>query len=271
YKLKADGIADITTLNKMKEILTSSYRTGKSSNEIRALKNSLMDLGFGNFPINPSKNYGNVTANVVKEFQSFYNLPVSGIIDEITRAKLNTELNKPYIDGSNGKGIVTLKLKLSTLGFGNFPSSPSSKYGSVSANVVKEFQRFFHLSPTGVADRNTLDKLNSVLLSSFKNGSKNEHVVQIKQNLTLLGFGNFPTKPSQTYGKVTDNVVKEFQQYYKIRQSGSFNLETLRKMNETIHSPYRNGQKSNQIKKLKQQLTALGFGNFPSNPSTSFG
>jgi N-acetylmuramoyl-L-alanine amidase len=127
------------------------------------LKKDLTRLGFGNFPSSPSQNYGSVTEGVVKDFQRYYGLSVTGIGDERTLRKIEEILNSPYSDGQSGNHVVTLKENLTLLGFGNFPSSPSSSYGSVTEGVVKEFQKANGLAVNGIADTVTLAKIEELL------------------------------------------------------------------------------------------------------------
>src|SRR5699024_325398 len=116
--------------------------------------------------------------------------------------------------------IKELKENLTALGFGNFPQNPSIFYGTVTANVVKEFQETYGITADGIADKSTLNKVNELLKSVLKAGDKNQKVRQLKKDLTQLGFGNFPNNPSTTYGKVTANVVKEFQRRSEERRVG---------------------------------------------------
>src|SRR5690625_4674049 len=82
YGLAESGIADDVTLNRMEEILSPPYQAGDRSEHIRELKKDLTQLGFGNFPKNPSTVFGKVTAGVVKEFQEYYGLPINGVMDK---------------------------------------------------------------------------------------------------------------------------------------------------------------------------------------------
>lgn len=271
FRLPVTGVADETTRNKIDELLNSEYRNGKKGQHVRELKLKLTQLGFGNFPSNPSTAYGNVTERVVKEFQTYYNLPKSGIVDTDTENKIEEILNPPYKNGHRGLHIVDLKKDLTRLGFGNFPSNPSIYYGNVTSRVVREFQEHFGIDPTGITDETTLEKINEILNSDYRDGVKGEHVRELKQKLTALGFGRFPSNPSQTYGSVTEKVVKEFQEYYGLPVTGIVDEKTMNKIDEVLNPPYQNGDRGVAIVELKEKLTALGFGNFPSNPSIFYG
>src|SRR5699024_3353619 len=47
--------------------------------------------------------------------------------------------------------------------------------------------------------------------------------------------------------------------------------KTIKKINELLNSPYQDGKSGSHIVKLKKDLTRLGFGKFPSNPSKNYG
>src|SRR5699024_291174 len=136
-----NGKAGLETLDKITRLVNSEYAPGKSGQHVSDLKRDLTALGFGNFPSSPSENYAEVTAKVVKEFQSYAKLPTTGIADEDTLNRINEVLNPPYKNGDRGIAIVEIKNNLSELNYGNFPENPSINYGKVTANVVKDFQK----------------------------------------------------------------------------------------------------------------------------------
>src|SRR5699024_6948711 len=131
--------------------------------EIVQLKKDLKALGFGNFPANPSGAYGTVTKNVVKQFQSYAKLPQTGIADQATLNKIKEVLNPPYKPGDRGVAVTQLKKDLRQLGYGNFPANPSNVYGTVTANVVKDFQNANGLKDDGITDQQTLDKISELV------------------------------------------------------------------------------------------------------------
>src|SRR5699024_2033682 len=136
--------------------------------QVRELNQQLTQLGFGNFPANPSRTYGSVTAQVVKEFQAHYKLPQTGIADKVTRDKIKEVLNPPYRNGDRGLAIVQLKKDLTQLGFGTFPTIPALPFGNITSRVVKEFQTTFGLKESGYADQTALDKLYEILTSDYR-------------------------------------------------------------------------------------------------------
>src|SRR5699024_733113 len=132
------------------------------------------------------------------------------------------------------KEVVQLKKNLTQLGFGRFPNNPSRTYGNVTQKVVKEFQKHFNIPVTGIADLKTLNKINEILNPTYKEGHRGLHIVKLKQDLTSLGFGRFPEKPSIVYGKVTMKVVKEFQKEYGFKQDGLVHQSTLDNLKQIL-------------------------------------
>src|SRR5699024_5973231 len=271
YNLPQTGIADEATLAKINEVLEPPYKNGDRGLKIVEIKENLTNLGFGNFPKSPSIFYGNVTENVVKVFQKHFGLNNTGIADQHTLNKITEILNTPYQDGNRGKNIKDLKMDLTNLGFGNFPKDPSKNYGPVTTGVVKEFRAYYNLPQTGLGDEVTLAKIKEILESPYKNGDRGLQIVEIKKNLTNLGFGNFPKNPSIFYGKVTTTVVKEFQSHFGLKNTGVTDQRTLDKISEILNSPYQDGNSGEEIRELKIDLTNLAFGKFPSNPSKKYG
>ncbi|UTR16220.1 peptidoglycan-binding protein [Salipaludibacillus sp. LMS25] len=271
YNLEVTGIADQATLDMIADRLENGFYNGAQGPHVVELKQDLTTLGFGNFPKNPSNTYGSVTIRVVEEFQKAYNLPITGIADHATLYTIQEALNNGFYDGASGNHVVELKQNLTKLGFGSFPDNPSNSYGNVTMRVVKEFQTTYGLPTTGIATPSTIDKIDNLLVNGFYNGVSGDHVRELKQNLTLLGFGNFPANPSTSYGTVTMRVVEDFQAYYGLPVTGYVRPDTLAYIDSLFNSRYSTGKSGSHVVALKNDLSTLGYGNFPKNPSSSYG
>ncbi|MCE7792387.1 peptidoglycan-binding protein [Salipaludibacillus sp. CUR1] len=285
YGLEVTGQADQVTLDMIESILTSVYTDGNSEPEIKELKLNLTILGFGNFPSDPSENYGRVTMGVVSDYQEANDLVVNGIADPVTLALISEQVEEatrplevPYKNGDAGAAIVELKKNLTELGFGNFPSEPSDRYGAVTESVVASFQSYYGLNASGEADQVTLDAIESILNSIYTDGNSEPEIKELKLNLTILGFGNFPSDPSENYGRVTMGVVSDYQAANDLVVNGIADPVTLALIAEQVEEatrplevPYKNGDAGEVIVELKKNLTELGFGNFPAEPSNRYG
>ncbi|WP_177169683.1 peptidoglycan-binding protein [Salisediminibacterium halotolerans] len=292
--LVTNGIADSITLALLEERYQAAtanngyepaseppYADGDQGDAIREMKISLTKLGFGNFPEDPSIRYGPVTEGVVSEFQAYFGLTADGIADQTTLNRLDDEANTIYQDRHENESFVAMKTKLEALGHANYSSAPSDVFGPNTASVVKRFQASENLKETGIADSVTLEVLddlyqqyqqNEPTAVIFNDGDRNGDVRDMKLDLTKLGFGNFPSDPSEAYGPVTMGVVESFQNYYGVsRTDGVTNRETLSTLESVLNSPYSDGNSGPYVKEMKLKLTQFGFGNFPNDPSENYG
>ncbi|WP_444685861.1 peptidoglycan-binding domain-containing protein, partial [Alkalicoccus luteus] len=132
-----------------------------------------------------------------------------------------------FYDGARGEYIRELKYDLTELGFGNFPSSPSNAFGPVTMGVVEDFQQAYGFEVTGLPTDAMLDAMaadltpiTSTSVGDFYNGARGEYIRELKYDLTELGFGNFPSSPSNAFGPVTMGVVEDFQRAYGLEVTG---------------------------------------------------
>jgi len=269
YGLIVSGVANKLTVEKINEILNPPYRSGDQGQPVVELKQKLVRLGFATWH-NPSPIYGKNTANRVKDFQEAYGLTVDGIAGNQTLNKLNDLLNSgKYQNGDTGKHVVNLKQKLVKLGFAKW-KSPSPNYGPITSEVVEDFQAYYGLRKSGVANQATINKLNEILDTMFKTGNSGKEVITLKRNLTKLAFGNFPKNPSRNYGPVTEGVIREFQKHYGLKVNGIADIITLNKINDILSTKYQNGNSGNHVVKMKKDLNLFGMG-FPNKPSNKYG
>src|SRR5690625_2504597 len=108
---------------------------------------------------------------------------------EITRENTIQSTSQKYANGDEGDHIVELKKNLVKLGFASW-SNPSPIYGPITAGVVRDFQRYYGLEVTGIANQKTRDKIAEVLNPPYKSGDRGEPVVQLKEKLVKLGFAS---------------------------------------------------------------------------------
>ncbi|MFD0952096.1 N-acetylglucosaminidase, partial [Virgibacillus natechei] len=139
-----------------------------------------------------------------------------------------------YQDGDSGEHIVELKEDLTALGFANW-SSPSQYYGSVTVGVVENFQDYYDLPVTGIADTATRDKIAEILSPPYQSGDRGDPIVKLKEDLTTLGFANW-SDPSQYYGSVTVSVVEDFQKAYGLEVNGIVDEITFVTLLEAVGS-----------------------------------
>ena len=267
YQIKADGVAGVTTQKKIKEVLDSPFQNGRRHPDTIQLKKDLDFLGYKAFS-NPTDFYGVQTKALVESFQEYYDLPVSGIADHITRQRIKDLVNGPMFSGLRRDDVITLKDNLTTLGFENF-KNPNNYYASRTEKAVKDFQRYFQLSATGVADKGTVDRIEELINSPFQNGRRHPETIQLKKDLDFLGYKAFKN-PTDFYGVQTKELVESFQGKYKLPVSGIADSVTRQKVKELVEGPMFNGLRRDDVIELKLDLNALGFSNFK-NPTNFYG
>lgn len=253
YGLKVTGVADQATLAKIDEIYYSPIQLGKRHEYLIPLKHKLNFLGFGN--IKATNYFGTFTEKKVKDFQSTYKLPISGIIDTKTGQYIERIFSEVYQLNGKHEKIKEMKRHLNHIGFGGI--KVTDFYGTHTATRVKQFQSYYGLNATGKADIDTLLKLKEVANSPYQSGKSHTNTVTLKQNLNKLGFGNI--KVTTYYGDFTAKKVKDFQSYYGLKANGIADEKTFAKIKEILNSPLQLGKKSKEIEQLKNDLNALGY------------
>src|SRR5699024_11107596 len=267
YDLNVTGIVDDKTLDKMEELLSSPLQEGKRDKATVQLKKDLAALGFA-VPGNGTTLYGKETAKKVRAFQSHYGLTESGIADEITLAKIQELLEAPLSNGVYREDVKTLKSNLDRLGF-PVPGKGTTLFGPNTEKKVKEFQKYYGLEVTGIADDKTLEKMEELLSSPLQKGNRDKATVQLKKDLAVLGVA-VAGRGTNFYGKETAKKVREFQSYYNLNVNGIADDITLAKINSILSSPLQNGKRHQNTVQLKKDLAKLGFP-VSGNGTTLFG
>src|SRR5690625_781359 len=234
YGLPENSQVDEVTLSKISELLSSPFQSGKSHKDTIKLKKDLDKLGYKVFT-NPTAFYGSQTEGIVKEFQSKYELPISGIADSKTLAKIEELLDGPMFNGLRRDDVIDLKKDLEKLGFLTF-NNPTNLYGPKTARGVKDFQKYYGLPENSQVDEVTLSKISELLSSPFQSGKSHKDTIKLKKDLDKLGYKVF-TNPTAFYGSQTEGIVKEFQSKYELPISGIADSKTLAKIEELLDGP----------------------------------
>lgn len=258
YGLPETGVANVNTLEKMDQLLSTPLQNGHRSSETVQLKQSLARLGYWTSS-NPTTLFGAETEAAVKSFQEDYNLVVSGLVDDITWDKLEQLINQPLQNPMYRKDAISLKEDLEKLGFGSF--AKTDYYGPQTEQAVSDLQRYYGLSVEGVVNKVTLDKIESIFISPFQNDVRHNDTVKLKENLAIMGYWD-SSKPTTLYGSQTERAVRTFQTDYNLAQSGIAEPVTLEMLTELANRPLQNGMYREDAIDLKENLQKLGFGTF---------
>ncbi|OIJ22339.1 hypothetical protein BKP45_06785 [Anaerobacillus alkalidiazotrophicus] len=252
-----------------------------------------LDLERANFFIssNPTNWFGPVTTQKVREFQTVFGLNETGIADRTTlltlKKVINGEITRPPVinqilkEGDNHPDVIRLKLDLEKVGF-RVSVTPTSWYGPITTQKVREFQAVFGLKETGVADSTTLLTLKKVINGEItrspipekvlKEGDRRPEVTQLKLDLEKVGFQVSAT-PTNWYGPITTQKVREFQKAFLLPVTGVTNSETLTTLRKAINGEIlflQEGDRRSEVIQLKLDLEKAGF-SVSSNPTNWFG
>lgn len=176
--LSATGVADARTVqliqnavNKQsnKTLQANALKIGSRGTEVSKLQQKLKQLGYFTYP-EITDYYGTFTAEAVRKFQEKNKLPVTGVADSATLAKINEAIasSEPqpsapkagiYLTiGSTDSEVKEVQTMLKQLGYFTY-SQITGYYGTITANAVKSFQRDVNLKATGAVDAETYERL----------------------------------------------------------------------------------------------------------------
>ncbi|MFD1020157.1 peptidoglycan-binding domain-containing protein [Thalassobacillus hwangdonensis] len=256
YGLEASGVFNEATFKTMAEILSSPLQEGKKGQEILRLKKLLNDVGYGRIKL--TTKFGKLAEQKLTKFQEDYGLPISGIADELTLAKLEKALkvkerliykNYPMtlqevMDSRQSKGIIDKDALL---------IDPNK-----SINDTKKKYLFLDLSQTNATTAHSLNKLlesNDILARSGKKllevaNSHNLNVIFLLMNVYEALEAN--EVENSSLDRVINKIAEELKQrsnsdnntLYKLYchpeqgQEGTFDSEWILNQVEVLYHLY---------------------------------
>ncbi|RFA34456.1 hypothetical protein CAI16_11125, partial [Virgibacillus dokdonensis] len=202
YGLKVNGIADMPTLDMIKSIINSPLQNGKTNSKTLSLKKDLAKVGF-RVSKTPNNFYGPITESVVKDFQKYYELVENGIADQPTLEQLVKILDSPLQNGKSHMKVINLKENLAKLGF-YVSSNPTTYFGNLTEQALKQFQSAYNLPVSGIADEFTLKKIEEL----SKSVRHTEYQLTIDEAVNIqMTAGPQTDKKYDTY--VSKNYIKD--------------------------------------------------------------
>lgn len=248
-------------------------RLGSSNRNVQKLQLQLNRIS-EDYPLipkifEPDGYFGVNTEDAVKAFQRIFNLTEDGIVGKATwykiqyiftavtnLAELDSEgltlqdipkqLNELNSEGDRGGLVRSLQYYLSTISYYN-NSVPSltidGVFGPSTTAAVKAFQSAYGLSPTGVVNFETWEKLVDVYLgileqnppdylndpfapfpgTALQLGSQSDAVSLLQRRLNLISdyYPNIPKVPETGYfGQETQNAVLSFEREFGLPPRG---------------------------------------------------
>ena len=210
--MPADGVAHPATLSALRAGTPDRPFSGRAQ-RVQELQRELTGKGYEPGP--DDGRYGPRTTDAVKRFQRAKNLPDDGVADQATLQALHGQkpTQQPFM--RREERVKELQHQLDTLGLE--PGLIDGRYGPVTTDAVRRFQRAHDLPVDGIADPVTLNALKASV-----NGSpfivRTERVKELQRELHRLGLE--PGMVDGRYGPLTTQAVKRFQEAHNLPADG---------------------------------------------------
>ena len=220
-KLPPDGVADAATLTALRAGTPDRPFSGRVQ-RVKELQRELTLRGLEPGAIDGR--YGPRTTDAVKRFQHTKRLPEDGVADQATLDALHGRtITQPF--SRREDRVKELQHQLTALGLQ--PGRIDGRYGPITTDAVRRFQRAHDLPVDGVADPVTL----SALKASVKGSPflvRTERVKELQRQLHRLGLE--PGMVDGRYGPLTTEAVKRFQEAHNLPPDGIADPETLNQL-----------------------------------------
>ena len=260
-----------------------TYSLNDRADEIAQIQTALEELDF--YYADITGRYGTRTQAAVKKFQKRCGLAQTGEADEETIALLYEKagIQAPAVsgasdsvcgsetlrEGSEGDAVRSLQEKLTLLEY--YAGSVTGRYGRLTKEAVRKFQRDHDLSADGVAGPRTFEKLAQLLAGSqahqtpnvalpgttlqgsvaqtqaslddvallntewtLRRSSRSGYEKRLQKALAALGYD--PGSADGKFGEKTENAVKLYQSMRSLTSDGIAGRATLRQINEDIRN-----------------------------------
>ena len=191
--------------------------------------------------------------------------------------------------GDKGTEVKALQNRLKELGY--YKSTCDGNFGNVTVNAVKAFQKMNGLTADGVADKDTLKKLESTSAikangtpvtgttttekddGTLQKGAKGTAVKTLQKRLKELGY--YSNAIDGSYGNQTVTAVKAFQKKNSLTANGIADAATQKKLNSSSaigakdnasssttqkdDGTLQKGDQGTAVKTLQKRLKELGY------------
>ena len=248
--------------------LAQSYRNGDYASEVSIIQEALEELDL--YYADITGHFGNKTERAVKLFQKKYGLPQTGVADEITLSRLYEEadiddapvvsesIGPAYASGttlrrdSTGSAVRKLQEDLYELDF--YDGVISGKYGGLTQEAVRLFQKKHGLDADGIAGPKTLKKIASLMgesteseiptigsilspvlqtgTTTLRHGMQGDAVEKLQEDLDELDY--YTGSVTGKYGNLTKEAVRLFQRDYDLTSDGIAGPKTLAKIRSVL-------------------------------------
>ena len=147
----------------------TTLKKGMRGNAVKQLQQNLIKLGYNLGKYGADGDFGNMTENAVKSFQTTKNLKADGIVGQKTYAAITEALNNTndfkYLGtrtlrkNNIGEDVKELQTALIKLGYNLGNAGADGEFGNKTENAVKAFQANCKLTIDGIFGKKSFETL----------------------------------------------------------------------------------------------------------------
>ena len=207
----------------------ATLESGMVGPSVEALQRLLTEVGYLGRSIDGE--YGSTTKKAVELFQKHHDLPITGVADDATQAKIRTAVGTAGRDGggviltegNRGNPVRMYQEKLVAAGV---LSEADGVYGRTTSEAVLEYQARHGIPTSGIIDEETRDFLDK------KRVYEDSSVLVEKAQTRLVVLGYMDDGMDGIFGTKTEVALKKFQKDEKLPETGRFDDTVLNRLYE---------------------------------------
>ncbi len=234
--------------------------TGMRSPIVLDIQIRLMTLEYLDFE-QPEDVYEMGVAQAMALFQRRNGLPETGLCDKKTFLKLNDENAALYavLPGDEGMEVESIQERLIELGY--LFSTADGRFDDATAQAVDRFRTLNKLGSGTSVDSTVMETLfgDEPVANAIRIGDKSDQIEMWQQ--ALLDLGYLVIRPDGTYGKLTAQAVKRFQEDNGLVADGNLSVSTLSLLAGGDADPhaFTAGDRGDDVKTIQRLLYRLGY------------
>ena len=207
----------------------ATLESGMVGPSVEALQRLLTEVGYLGRSIDGE--YGSTTKKAVELFQKHHDLPITGVADDATQAKIRAAVGTAGRDGggviltegNRGNPVRMYQEKLVAAGV---LSEADGVYGRTTSEAVLEYQARHGIPTSGIIDEETRDFLDK------KRVYEDSAVLVEKAQTRLVVLGYMDDGMDGIFGTKTEVALKKFQKDEKLPETGRFDDTVLNRLYE---------------------------------------